>query len=279
VSESSNAASLSIEASSTLPRFPVTHPHRPASLSSAPFLAALLLMTAASSARAEDTPPSGWGIGIGAGVQTRPYKDIGTETRVLPILSYENRWVRIAGLGVDFKLGSAGPVSFALGARYALNGYSADDAPILNGMEDRKGGLWLGPSAVWRNGIADLSAEVLGDVSGHSKGTQFRLALDRSFNSGAFRFTPRIAAIWRDKKYNDYYYGVRLGEVRADRPFYEGTASTDIEIGLRSAYALSRQHALFLDLSATSFGKGVKDSPLVDRSSQSAVRLGYLYRF
>jgi len=256
----------------------VTQAHRPAPLPSASLFAALLLL-AASSARADDAPPPGWGIGIAAGVQTRPYKDIDTETRVLPLLSYENRWVRIAGLGADLKLGSAGPVSFALGARYALNGYSADDAPILNGMEDRKGGLWLGPSAVWRNGVVDVSAEVLGDVSGHSKGTQFRLALDRSFTSGAFRFTPRVAAIWRDKKYNDYYYGVRADEVRADRPFYEGKASTDIEIGLRSAYALSRQHSLFLDVSATSFGKGVKDSPLVDRSSQGGVRVGYLYRF
>jgi len=256
----------------------VNLPHRPTSLPLA-LLFAVLFLAAASSTRADDAPPSGWGIGIAAGVQTRPYKDIGTETRVLPVLSYENSWVRIAGLGVDLKLGSAGPVWFALGARYSLGGYDQDDAPILNGMQDRKGGVWLGPSAIWRNGVVDVSAEVLGDVSGHSKGTQFRLALDHSFTSGALRFTPRVAAIWRDRKYNDYYYGVRADEVRADRPFYEGTASTDVEIGLRTGYALSRQHSLFLDVSATSFGKGVKDSPLVDRSSQSGVRLGYLYRF
>lgn len=256
----------------------MTAPDRSISLPLAP-LAAALLVLGLSTARADEPAPTGWGIGLGVGTQTRPYKDIGTETRVLPVLSYENRWVRIAGLGVDLKLGSTGPVSFALGARYSLGGYDQDDAPILNGMQDRKGGVWLGPSATWRNGIVDVSAELQGDVSGNSKGTQFRLALDRSFTSGALRFTPRVAAIWRDRKYNDYYYGVRADEVRADRPFYEATASTDVEIGLRTGYALSRQHSLFLDVSATALGKGAKDSPLVDRSTLGSVRLGYLYRF
>jgi outer membrane scaffolding protein for murein synthesis (MipA/OmpV family) len=221
----------------------------------------------------------GWGIGSGAAVQSRPYKDIGNKTSVLPVLSFENRWVRIGGLGADLKLGSAGPVSFALGARYSLSGYEADDAPILNGMAERKGGLWIGPSATWRTGYADIAAEALGDASGNSKGAQFRLTVDRSFQSGAFRFTPRVAAIWHDKKYNDYYYGVRAEEARIGRPFYEGRASTDMEIGLRTNYSLTRQHSLFLDVSATRYGKGVKDSPLVDTSSSAGVRMGYLYRF
>ena len=34
-----------------------------------------------------------------------------------------------------------------------------------------------------------------------------------------------------------------------------------------------------LDLSTTNLGSSIKDSPLVDRSSQSSVRVGYLYRF
>jgi len=236
-------------------------------------------------ARADDAGPGisnpshGWSVGIGVGVVTRPYKDIDTETRVLPVLAFENRWIRVGGLGVDLKLGSAGPVSFALGARYSMNGYSQDDAPILNGMEERKDGVWVGPSVTWRAGFADLSAEVLGDAAGNSQGTQVRLAAERGFTSGAFRFTPRVAAIWRDRKSNDYYYGVRAAEVRVDRPFYEGTSSTDVEIGLRTSYALAPHHSVFLDLSATRLGSGVKDSPLVDRTSQAGARMGYLYRF
>jgi MipA family protein len=260
----------------------VSHP-RPRALPALALVTTLLCGAphahAAEPGDAKETSPSGWGIGIGVGVQSRPYKDIGSETRALPLLSYENRWVRIAGLGADLKLGSAGPLSFALGARYALNGYEADDAPILAGMAEREGGFWVGPSVSWRTDYATLSAEALGDASGKSKGTQFRLMLDHTLASGAFRFTPRLVGIWRDKKYNDYYYGVRAEEVRADRPFYQGTASMDVELGLRTGYALDRQQLLFLDLSATGYGKGVKDSPLVDSTSSGAVRFGYIYRF
>lgn len=195
------------------------------------------------------------------------------------MLSYENRWVRVAGLGADLKLGRLGPVSFALGARYALNGYEADDAPILAGMAERRAGLWLGPSVSWRTPVLNLSAEALADASGHSEGRQFRLTIDRSFETGGLRITPRLVGIWRDRKYNDYYFGVREAEVRAGRPLYEAGSSTDVEYGVRLDYALQRQHGLFLDLSQTVYGRAVKNSPLVDESSAVGARLGYLYRF
>ena len=39
------------------------------------------------------------------------------------------------------------------------------------------------------------------------------------------------------------------------------------------------QHSVYLDLSATRLGSGARHSPLVDGSTESALRLGYLYRF
>jgi len=238
------------------------------------------LIIAASPALAQETQAtSQWAIGLGVGTQNKPYRGADNETRVLPLLIYENRWVRIAGLGADLKLYNDGPFSLGLAGRYSLSGYEGDDAPILNGMDERKGGLWVGPLAMWRAGLANFSAELLGDASGHSKGTQVKLGVDQPFPMGDFRFTPRLATIWRDAKYVDYYYGVRAHEVRADRPLYEGRSTTDYELGLRTDYRLAPNHSVFLDLSATGFGKPVKDSPLVDTTTQTSVRLGYVYRF
>lgn len=232
---------------------------------------------------ARATPEDGasqWGLGVGVGTERKPYRDIGTETRVLPLISFENRWVSFLGANLDLKLPSAGPVSFRLRARYALgDGYEASDSPFLAGMEERKGSLWLGGAVMWRTDFANLSAELLGDASGNSKGTRFKLGIDRRFQYGAFDFTPRLAANWMDRKYVAYYYGVNASEVRADRPLYEGDATVNVEAGLRIGYALAPKQSIFLDLSTTRLGSNIKDSPLVDRSSQTGVRVGYLYRF
>jgi MipA family protein len=225
-------------------------------------------------------PPSGWGLGIGAGWQRPVYAGAENKTRVIPLVSFENEYVRVLGLGADLKLPSAGPVSFSLRARYALgDGYESDDAPILNGMEERKPSFWLGGAVQWRTEYAKLSAEVSGDASSHSKGTEARLGVEHDFRFGRFMFTPRVAAVWRDAKYVDYYYGVRPEEATAFRPAYEGRGTTNAEVGLRTFYGFSQHDGAFLDVSATALGSSIKDSPLVDRRTLPAVRLGYLYRF
>ena len=240
------------------------------------FAAALPLPSLAVDEPAAD---SHWGLGFAVGVSQRPYRDADTQTRALSLLMYENRWMRIGGPGIDLKLPSASPISFAVRARYAFDGYEQDDAPILNGMVDRKDGIWLGGVAKWHNGVADLSAEWLGDVSDHSQGQQFKLQLDRSFRTGAFEFTPRVAASWLDRKYVDYYYGVTGPEVTTARPYYEGEASVNAEVGLRTVYSLASRHALSLDVSTTRLGSGIEDSPLVERHHLSRVSFGYVYRF
>ncbi|HEY9026638.1 MAG TPA: MipA/OmpV family protein [Burkholderiaceae bacterium] len=222
---------------------------------------------------------SSWALGVAIGISQRPYRDADNKTLALPLLMYENRWVRFGGTGLDLKLPSAGPVSFALRARYSFDGYDADDAPILNGMEDRKSSFWLGGAARWHNPVVDVSAEWVGDASSHSKGQQFKLVLERGFRAGAFEFTPRLGASWLDRKYVDYYYGVTAAEVRADRPFYEGKSTVNAEVGLRTVYGLAPRHALTLDLSTTRLGSAIQDSPLVGRRNVSSARFGYVYRF
>jgi outer membrane scaffolding protein for murein synthesis (MipA/OmpV family) len=220
-----------------------------------------------------------WGVGVGLWFDRQPYRSFDNKVRVLPLLVYVNRYVSILGPTADLNVGSAGPVTFRLRARYAGEGYEAGDSPYLAGMDERKAGFWLGGVANWRGGIANLSAELLADVTGHSNGTRFRLQADRRFPSGAFGFTPRVAAQWVDAGYVDYYYGVQQSEARAGRPAYEGRATTNLELGLRVDYAVAPRQDVFVDMSATRWGSAIADSPLVDRSSAAAVRLGYLYRF
>ncbi len=165
-------------------------------------------------------------------------------------------------------------------ARYAFeDGYEPDDAPILNGMAERKSSLWLGVAGRWRHEVAHLGLDWLADASDHSEGQRLQVTVEKPYRLGNFLHTPRLALNWLDEDYVDYYYGVRPSEARAGRPAYQGESTLNTELGLRSAYTFSRQHSIYADLSLTWLGDGIKDSPLVDRDHESAIRFGYVYQF
>lgn len=220
-----------------------------------------------------------WGLGLGVGTESQPYTGVENKTRALPLIFFENRYVRVLGLGGDLKLPNAGPVSFALRVRYSPDGYKESDAPILSGMETRKGAILAGGALAWRTDFGIVSAEALGDVSGASHGEQFKLGFDKPLRLGNFSVTPHVAAVWLDRKTVDYYYGVTDAEARVGRAQYDGRSTVNSEFGVRTGYALAPNQIVTLDVGATVYGSAIKNSPLVDRSSQTSVRLGYVYRF
>ncbi len=221
-----------------------------------------------------------WAVGLGVATTQRPYAGDSSKTIPFPFVSYENDYFRIAGIGADLKLGAAGPLTFALRAKYAFaDGYKSGDAPILAGMQDRKGSLWLGPAVQWKTDIAKLSFEVLGDVLGKSKGIEAKLGAEHDFRAGSFMFTPHVAAEFVDSKYVDYYYGVTASEATANRAAYEGKSTVNLEGGLRAAFMINPANSVFADAGAKALGKGITDSPLVDRKTTASFAVGYIYRF
>lgn len=229
--------------------------------------------------RAPAPQPSPWGLVVALGYQQKAYRDVDDQVLLLPLPTYESRWVRLNGPGVDLKLLPGGRVDLALRLRYDGSGYDASDSPALAGMKDRKGGLWAGAAASWRGGLGELGLEVSGDASGHSNGAQVKLSLGKDFRLGRLGLTPRVAATWLDRKYVDFYYGVSAGEALITRPAYAGRATTNIELGLRAGYGLAPNQIVFVDGSVTQLGQAIQDSPIVDASTVAGARLGYLYRF
>lgn len=248
-------------------------------LSSSAFALALVTTTAHADEQPHEDRGPQWGLGLGVSSETSPYQGVDAETKVLPMVSFENRYVRVLGPSLDLKLPSAGPVSLALRARYSDQGYKASDAAELQGMDERKGGLWLGARADWRLPFAQLSAEWQGDANGRSDGQQIKFEASRRVQVGAVNLKPRLALVWQDRSYVDYYYGVRAAESRAGRASYVGSDTVNTELGLQLNLPLAPGHSVFMDLSHTFLGSAIKDSPLVGRSGVSAVRVAYVYRF
>lgn len=230
----------------------------------------------------EDTE---WGLGIGVLSKQDAYKAIKRDTQVVPLLRFENEYLEFAGLGLEVKLpslpiGDRSQIRFGIVGEFDLGGYKAEDAPILAGMAERKGGLWAGAKAEWENEFVNVSAEWAADVSGNSKGRRFSLGLEKEWHLGDHTMlVPYVTAHWLDKKYVDYYYGVQAAEATAGRAAYVGEAGLNVDVGLRTMYLFDESHSMLLDVSVTRLANQIKASPLVDRSSTSQVILGYMYSF
>jgi len=102
---------------------------------------------------------------------------------------------------------------------------------------------------------------------------------DKLWRMGPVGVAPRVGLVWQSEKLVDYLYGVRASEVREGREAYDGKATVNTELGLRVFYGIRPAHSVYLDLSSTALGSGIKDSPLVDRTRLGSARLGYLARF
>lgn len=232
-----------------------------------------------------DGPPGGspdeshWGLGLAVLSDTKAYRDFDNKTEVWPLITFENRWVRVFGPGVEVKLGRSGPFVFGLTARMGGDGYEAKDSPFLAGMAERKGGAWVGGKVAYRADFARFTGEWATDASSNSNGQTLKLGMERRFAYGDLGVTPRLAATWQDSKFVNYYYGVRASEARAGRAAYNPGSAVNAEIGVRLDYRLAPQQLLFADMGVSALDTSIKNSPLVDRSSVPEVRLGYMYRF
>ncbi|QEI06387.1 MipA/OmpV family protein [Pigmentiphaga aceris] len=264
------------------------HARRAVNLARLSSLAAALSCTLPAMAQApggNGQPSTTWSVGAGVISAQKPYTDISRDNKVLPLVQFENQYIEIFGPKIGLKLPSfninaSNQLNFNLVAKYDGSGYEAKDAAILNGMRERKGGFWGGAEVEWKNDLADVKAAWLGDLSGNSKGQQFSLGVERTWKvGGKLMLTPRAGAIWQDDKYVDYYFGVRDSEARVGRAAYTGKSGTTAEVGLRAIYMIDQRHSLFADLAMSSLPKSIKNSSLVDSSTENRVMLGYTYRF
>jgi len=263
-------------------------PFRPAGPARRCLFAAALICAHAALAQEPlgDKPDSTWGLGVGFGSKQKPYKGIDRDNEVLPLIEYENRYIHVLGPALEVKipsiaLGETQKLNLALVARYAIfGGYKPDDAPILNGMAERKDGVWAGAKAEWENSLATVFGEWLFDMSRNSKGQRLSLGLERTWHLGhSFMLSPRVAATWQDGKYNDYYFGVADTEATPGRAAYQAGSGVNAELGLRAIYMLDQHHSFLADAWAASQSSAVKDSPLVDRRAENRLLFAYVYRF
>lgn len=252
--------------------------------------AAVLASSAAALAQqppGKDKPEgSSWGLGLAVVNAQKAYKGMDRETTALPLLSFENQYVKLSGPNLELKLpglelsGSQRLNFGVLTKLFGGGGYEASDSPALTGMAERESGVWAGAKVEWETDLADIKLELLGDASGHSKGQRVVLGVEHKWKlSQRVLLVPQVSVEWVDNEYVDYYYGVRASEARLGRAAYVGKAAVNPEISLTGIYRFDKHQSLMLNVGVKSLGKEINNSPIVGSSTENRVMLGYMYRF
>lgn len=252
-----------------------------------PWLTVILLLANANAnaSSVSQQDETRWGLGVGLVSTQKPYRDINRDNTPIPLLHVENRYFRFFGTEMEarlpaWQLSESQQLQFGAIARYDGSGYKSDDSPALEGMAERKGGIWAGARATWQSDWLSLHADWTHDISGNSNGQEISVGAERSWQiSNSITLTPRISAVWSDRKELNYYYGVRDDEVRSDRAAWQGDSGVTVEAGVQGVYQFTRHQSLMLDLKAAHLPSAVSDSPLVSRSDENRIFIGYLYHF
>ncbi|WP_341909513.1 MipA/OmpV family protein [Polaromonas sp. YR568] len=268
------------------PGFRNSGPVRPATWRAV--VAALGLLAGAGAQAAGNTEPltdilstpGSAGLGLVTRIEASPYRDAGTRYDLLPLYLYEGERLFLHANRGGVKLLNGNENRFDLFIEQRLEGYPADRLPAsLSGMAQRDSGIDLGVAYRYRQPWGTVQAELVQDVGGASKGSEFRLGYTYDWRSGPWLLRPSITLGMRSAQLNNYYYGVSAGEARAGRPAYSPGSGINTSVGLYGSYDLTERWRLLGGVSVTMLPKSVADSPIVGKRVLPAVYVGAAYDF
>lgn len=128
--------------------------------------------------------------------------------------------------------------------------------------------------------LADLMLTWLKSASGGSHGSAARFGAEHAFRMAPMtQLVPHVAVSSFDRQYVDYFYGVTAAEATSTRPFYAGKSARALEFGVRLQHAIDLRHRFQVDVSNTRYGNGITASPIVAKSLETTVKVGYSYSF
>ena len=224
--------------------------------------------------------PGSAGLGFVTRVETSPYREGGNRYDVLPLYLYEGERFFLHANRGGMKLLKDDAQRVDLFVEQRLEGFPADRLPAsLAGMATRDSGIDLGLSWRYRQSWGTVQAELLHDVGGFSKGSEFRLGYTYDWRSGPWMLRPSLSLALRDARLNNYYYGVQASEARPGRPAYAPGAGLNTSVGLYGSYDLSQRWRLLAGVSATVLDRKIKDSPIVQKRVLPGVYVGAAYDF
>ena len=218
-------------------------------------------------------------VGPGVIVNSKPYQGIGADFSPVPFYFCESKRFYVRGTSCGYKLGESGPFSYEVIGEIRFEGYDADDSRQLKGMSDRDKTFDAGAAVSYATGLGKANLAFLTDTFGKHKGQEVTLSLSKALRKDKFLLTPVAGFAWRTAHMNDYYYGVRTGEVTSQRGSYQAGSDTNFFAGFNAQYTLKDKWSLYTSFKWTCLGSEITKSPIVDQHYSTSFVVGLLYSF
>lgn len=206
------------------------------------------------------------GVGIGAISRSSPYRDYdGGVTQVIPAITYTGDRLQILGPNISYGLVGSGKVRLAAAGAYRPGVYDEDDSDYLKGMGDRDSTFTAGLALqVELPQGFDLSLGYQHDVLDRIGGGEASVAVDKSFQLGAFRLSPQLGINWLSQDLADYDFGVPQDKATADRPAYRVDSTVTFDAGVGVLYEINADWLVVMNVAVEFFADEITDSPIVE---------------
>jgi outer membrane protein len=205
-------------------------------------------------------------VGLGAVGRGNPYAGgSGAVVQPIPAITFNGERLQWFGPRLSYGLVGDDRLRLAGTANYRLRTYEEEDATVLEGLGDRKDTLMLGLAAIGElpfgvNASLGYEHDALGRIGGGAA----RAELQRSFQWGLTRLTPKLGLGWQSAELANHDYGVPTAAAAPGRPAHEVGDYLSLEVGVGAFIELSRNWRLVADLAVEFLPGEVTDSPLVD---------------
>lgn len=218
-------------------------------------------------------------IGVGGVVQNQGYTGGSNEIQWFPMANTQWGNLTIAGPNLSYEFLPDSALSLKAVAAYRFAGFDIDDSDFFIGMEERNGTVDLGLSLGLKGDLGEFEVRGVADVLNEYDGYEVSASYRYPIPVGRSIIAPRIAATYQSDDLVDYYFGVRQNEATAERAFYQGEATVNIEFGISGIWYLSQKQRFITALQYTLYGSDIEDSPLIEDSGATTLFLAYLYQF
>ena len=208
------------------------------------------------------------------------YKGVGSTSRVMPSISYENGRLKLGVQdGISYMVSASDTNEFRVSLAPNFQPYESSDSTSLAGMDRDMGldGSMSGTFEIVRGSTLKLKAAT--DLRDSSNGHLVDLSFRQFIPLGSIPAIFSLGGKWYDSKRAQYDFGVYASEAISGRAEYEPGAVAVTYISLNAFMNVTENMSAFVNISANFLPNKVVNSPIVEKDSTLSTIIGVSYSF